>query len=73
MKHPEDLPQKFAEQVRLERCSDGVFEVQSGVDRIRVLVLSEVPAAEHNAIWNLFSGDARRIEAAAQQFRSRKS
>ncbi|HPM83165.1 MAG TPA: hypothetical protein PLF81_20830 [Candidatus Anammoximicrobium sp.] len=66
-------PQKLAEQVRLERCSDGVYDIKWGIDRIRLLVLSEVPAAEHNAIWNLFSGDSRRIEAAAQQLRSRRS
>lgn len=44
-----------------------------GTDRIRVLVLSEVPATERNAIWNLFSGEVTRIQAAAQQFRRRKS
>jgi hypothetical protein len=52
---------------------DSATNLQWGTDRIRVLVLSEVPGAERNAIWNLFSGDATRIEAAAQQFRRRKS
>jgi len=66
-------PQKLAEQVALERCSEGVYEVQWGVDRIRVLVLSQVPATEHNAIWNLFSGETSRIESAAQLFRRRTS
>ncbi len=49
------------------------WTLQWGTDRIRVLVLSEVPATERNAIWNLFSGEVTRIEAAAQQFRRRRS
>jgi len=67
------FPQKLAEQVKLDRCGAGVYNLQWGTDRIRVLVLSEVPATERNAIWNLFSGEVTRIEAAAQQFRRRKS
>jgi len=67
------FPQKLAEQVKLERCGEGVYNLYWGTDRIRVLVLSEVPATERNAVWNLFSGDLGRIASAAHQFRRRKS
>lgn len=35
-----------------------------GTDTIRILVLREMPAADQNLVWNLFSGDADRIARA---------
>ena len=67
------FPQRLFEQVRFERCSEGVYEIQWGTDRIRVLVMSEIPLAEHNAIWNLFSGDVVRVQYAARQYGSGKT
>ncbi len=67
------FPRKLAEQVKLERCSEGVYEVQWGTDPIRVLVLSEVPETERNAVWNLFSGDADRVQHAAFRYHGRRS
>ena len=43
------------------------------MDRIRVLVLSEIPATDQNVIWNLFSGHADRVQHAAQRYRSKKT
>jgi len=67
------FPRKLAEQVKLEQRSDGVYEVQWGTDRICVLVLSEVPETKGNAVWNLFSGDADRIQHAALWYHGQRS
>jgi hypothetical protein len=42
-----------------------------GTDTIRILVLREMPAAEHNVVWNLFSGDPERIVSAFQRLQPR--
>ncbi len=42
-----------------------------GTDIIRVLVLREMPEAEQNLVWNLFSSDRERIEAAFQRLQPR--
>ena len=41
------------------------------VDAIRILVLREMPEAEHNVVWNLFSGDQKRIATAFQRLQPR--
>jgi hypothetical protein len=62
------FPEKLARQVRFERLRAGVYEVVRGTDQIRVLVLREIPEAEHNAIWNLFSGVHERVAYGAQHY-----
>jgi hypothetical protein len=42
-----------------------------GVDTIRILVLREMPEAEQNVFWNLFSGDQKRIATAFQRLQPR--
>ena len=48
---------------------EGVYEIQRGSDLIRVIVLSEIAHAEHNAIWHLFSGIPGEVEFASRQYR----
>jgi hypothetical protein len=45
--------------------------VQWGTDLIRVLVLPEMPEAEQNLVWNLFSGDRERIASAFHRLQPR--
>ncbi len=49
------FPQKLAGMVALEPVQEGVYQVVWGTHPIRLLVLSEMPPAEQNLIWNLFS------------------
>jgi hypothetical protein len=65
------FPQKLSEQVGLEKVQAGVYEVAWGVHQIRVLVLSEMPEEEQNAIWNLFSGVREKVVSGAAQYRRR--
>jgi hypothetical protein len=49
----------------------GVYEVSRGTDRIIIAVLSQLPLAEHNALWNLFSGVISAVEFGAEHYRPR--
>jgi hypothetical protein len=63
------FPQKLAEQLGLERQRDGIYAVQRGTDRITVVVLSEIPRAEHNTVWHLFSGVPDTVRYGAEHLR----
>ncbi len=62
-------PQKLASQVEFQAIQEGVYEIQRGSDLIRMIVLSEIAHAEHNAIWHLFSGIPGEVEFASRQYR----
>ena len=64
------FPAKLAGQIPLQSQGLGVYDVVWGTDTIRVLVLSQVPAADRNTILNLFSSEPNRIAAGVNQFRS---
>jgi hypothetical protein len=61
------FPRSLAERVVLQPQGPGAYDVQWGTDTIRVLVLREMPEAEQNLVWNLFSGDQERIARAFQR------
>jgi hypothetical protein len=65
------FPRRLAERVVLQPQSPGAYDVVWGTDTIRVLVLREMPDAEQNLVWNLFSSDRERIAAALQRLRPR--
>jgi proteasome lid subunit RPN8/RPN11 len=60
-------PRQLASQVALLPRGPGTYDVVWGTDTIRILVLREMPEAEQNLVWNLFSGDPGRISAAFQR------
>jgi hypothetical protein len=64
-------PKKLSSQLELTKIQDGVYDIHRGSDNIRLIVLSEIPHAEHNAIWHLFSGIPGEIEYAARQYRGK--
>lgn len=65
------FPQKLDEQVGLQRIQTGVYQAQWGTSRIRVLVLSDMPQVEHNALWHLFSGVQERVAYGASHYQKR--
>jgi len=64
-------PRGLAERVPLQPQGPGTYDVTWGTDTIRILVLREMPEAEENLVWNLFSGDPPRIARAFQQMQPR--
>jgi len=64
-------PQKIASQLCLTEVQQGVYDIDRGSDRIRLIVLNEIPHAEHNAVWHLFSGIPEEVEFAAREYRGR--
>ena len=64
------FPQKLADLVELESLQARVYEVVWGTHRIRVVVLSEIPEGEHNAILNLFSAIREKVISGAEQYRN---
>jgi hypothetical protein len=48
-------PQKLAEQAALTPLQEGVYEVRALGLRIKVIVVSQLPKADHNAMLHLFS------------------
>jgi hypothetical protein len=65
------FPRRLAERVVLQPQGPGAYDVVWGTDSIRVLVLREMPDAEQNLVWNLFSSDRERIAAAFQRLQPR--
>ncbi len=63
------FPAKLHRQVPLKRLQEGVHEVFWGNNPIRVIVLSEIPEAPHNALWNLFSGVVERAAYGVSHYR----
>ena len=65
------FPRGLASRVTLQPQGPGAYDVIWGTDTIRILVLREMPEAEQNLVWNLFSGDQNRIAAAFQRLQPR--
>ncbi|MBI1928732.1 hypothetical protein HYR99_31365 [Candidatus Poribacteria bacterium] len=63
------FPQKLADMVRLEPLKPGVYQTVWGTHHIRLIVLSEIPQTEPNALWNLFSAVKEKVNYGATQYR----
>ena len=63
------FPQKLADMVPLEALQTGVYQVMWGTHQIRLIVLSEIPEGEQNALWNLFSTIQENVVAGAARYR----
>ena len=61
-------PEKLATEVAFESLKEGIYEVQWGSRRIRIIVLSQVPKIERNAIWQLFSAEAEKVQYGADHY-----
>jgi len=66
-------PEKLATTVALKALKRGVYEVQWGGHKIRIIVLSQISKLTRNAIWQLFSGVAEKVRFGASQYLWRRS
>ena len=57
-------PQKLANELgrNFKKLQEGVYQAKRGTNLIRVIVLKEIPKAEHNLIWQLFSSEAEKVD-----------
>ncbi len=66
-------PHNLAGQVPWAEVQPGVFECLRGTDSIRVLVLRQLPRAEHNAMLHLFSASQDQVRYGAEHYRQRSA
>jgi hypothetical protein len=64
-------PHNLAGQVAWAPVQPGVFDCRRGTDRIRVLVLGQLPRSEHNAMLHLFSASQEQVRYGAEHYRPR--
>ncbi len=62
------FPKKLAQQIPLQRIDQGIYDINWGSDNIRIIVLSEIPAGEHNALWRLFSAKPEAVIEARDHY-----
>jgi hypothetical protein len=65
-------PQKLASAETLKPVIQGVYEVKRGQHVIRVIVLSQITEAPHNALWHLFSGIKELVQYGAASYKWRR-
>jgi len=65
-------PEKLATEVAMTSLKEGVYEIPWGTQRIRLIVLSQVPKIKRNSIWQLFSGIAEKAQYGAAQYKWRR-
>ncbi|MCI0693482.1 hypothetical protein L0337_15930 [candidate division KSB1 bacterium] len=65
-------PEKLEKEVALELVKEGVYDLHWGSRQIRLIVLSEVPQVERNALWLLFSGIVEKVQYGASHYELRQ-
>jgi hypothetical protein len=66
-------PQKLAQQVEMTGLRAGVFEVRALGRAIRVIVVSDLPQEEHNAMLHLFSARQELLRYGKEHYRPRST
>jgi len=66
-------PHNLANDVALEPVGTGVYACRRGTDVIRIIVASQVPRQEHNALLHLFSASAARIDYGTSHYQQHSS
>ncbi len=64
------FPVKLAKQIRLTQLISGVYEFND-LGNIRLIVLTEIAQAEHNAVWHLFSHNIDKIKFGMAAYHSK--
>ncbi len=64
-------PQKLAQQMTLTPLAPGVYEASHFTGRLRIVVVHQLPRAEHNAMLHLFSAQADLVEYGTEHYQSR--
>ena len=65
-------PRKLRTGVTLNPIKNGVYEVQWGSRRVRIIVLSQVAKVKRNALWQLFSGAEEKVAYGAANYKWRR-
>jgi hypothetical protein len=66
-------PHNLAAAVALEPVRPGVYHCRWGTDVFRVVVVRQLPEAEHNAPLHLFSGSGGQVAYVARHYRQRSA
>ncbi len=64
-------PRKLRSQAALKKIRKGVYDLQWGSCKIRVLALNRMPRKKRNAIWQLFSALPEKVRFGASNYRQR--
>jgi hypothetical protein len=67
------FPAQLASQMNLRQLQAGVHECRWGADDVRLIVLRDLPRAEHNAPLHLFSAVRDQVEYAQGHYRRRSA
>jgi hypothetical protein len=62
-------PHNLAQQLQLTSIREGVYDVQFGTLRIRVVVVNQLPLEEHNAMLHLFSAREELLRYGREHYR----
>jgi len=62
------FPKKLGKEVELKQLQAGVYETVWGAHRIRILVLKEMPEKPQNAVWEMFSGERRKVRVGLRAY-----
>jgi len=63
------FPTGLHREVPLNRLQEGVYYVIWGTQRVRILVLSEMPETPPNAVWEMFSGEPQKVAFGLREYR----
>ncbi len=66
-------PVKLKREIDLQPVTDGVYDIALGIDTVRLIVLSEMAAYQHNAVLRLFSAQPDAIIQAHDHYKPRQS
>jgi hypothetical protein len=66
-------PTLAADNVAMRALQEGVYEVEALTQRIRVVVVNQLPREEHNALLHLFSASAELFAYGARHYRIRSA
>jgi hypothetical protein len=66
-------PEKLATEVPLTLTKQGVYETIWGTHKVHIIVLSQVPEIPRNAIWQMFSGIADKVQFGVANYHWRRS
>ena len=65
------FPKKLAQKIHLESIQNGVYTINYGMDRIYLIVLSEIAKIERNAFWCLISSNSELIDWGVENYHPR--
>jgi hypothetical protein len=66
-------PEKLKTQKALGLVKKGIYDAHWGSQQVRLIVLSEVPMIERNALWLLFSGIVENVRYGASNYHWRRN